>query len=303
MNKNTLTGFILMALVVFGFGAYENYNRGIQAEEMRIQDSINAVNYAKEAKEQQQKAAQIAEEVADTLNPLFEARTGKAGTTVIENELLKVTLTNLGGQMQKVEMKDSTYKSQSGGNIVLFDREDQNMRFMMDGKTANIITDELFFTPIDVSENGITMHLPIANGSIDIIYSLKPNSYVLDMDVKANNLDGFFPSNTKSMQIEWTEDMKQQEKGYDFETRYATITYRDINNETYELSSTGSDSEEDEFEEKTEWIAYKTQFFSQVLIADSPVSINNMSSSQLEKGSGYLKTYKTNLLQTSTLRA
>ena len=80
MNKNTLTGFILMALVVFGFGAYENYNRGIQAEEMRIQDSINAVNYAKEAKEQQQKAAQIAEEVADTLNPLFEARTGKAGT-------------------------------------------------------------------------------------------------------------------------------------------------------------------------------------------------------------------------------
>ena len=61
MNKNTLTGFILMALVVFGFGAYENYNRGIQAEEMRIQDSINAVNYAKEAKEQQQKAAQIAE--------------------------------------------------------------------------------------------------------------------------------------------------------------------------------------------------------------------------------------------------
>ena len=201
MNKNTLTGFILMALVVFGFGAYENYNRGIQAEEMRIQDSINAVNYAKEAKEQQQKAAQIAEEVADTLNPLFEARTGKAGTTVIENELLKVTLTNLGGQMQKVEMKDSTYKSQSGGNIVLFDREDQNMRFMMDGKTANIITDELFFTPIDVSENGVTMHLPIANGSIDIIYSLKPNSYVLDMDVKANNLDGFFPSNTKSMQI------------------------------------------------------------------------------------------------------
>ena len=92
------------------------------------------------------------------------------------------------------------------------------------------------------------------------------------------------------------QDMKQQEKGYDFETRYATITYRDINNETYELSSTGSDSEEDEFEEKTEWIAYKTQFFSQVLIADSPVSINNMSSSQLEKGSGYLKTYKTNFV-------
>ncbi|MBR2630503.1 MAG: membrane protein insertase YidC [Bacteroidaceae bacterium] len=295
MNKNTLTGFVLMALVVFGFAAYENHSRSIQAEEMRIQDSINAVNYAKEVKEEQKKAEKIAEEIADTLNPLFEARTGKAGVTVIENELLKVTLTNLGGQMQKVEMKDSTYKSQDGSNIVLFDREEQNMRFLLDGKTANIITDELFFTPTDITESGVTMHLPIANGSIDIIYSLKPNSYILDMDVKANNLEGFFPSNTKSMQIEWTEDMRQQEKGYDFETRYATITYRDTNGDTQELSVTGSDAEEDEFEEKAEWIAYKTQFFSQIFIADSPFSINSMSSSQLEKGSGYLKTYQTSL--------
>ena len=104
MNKNTLTGFVLMALVVFGFAAYENHSRSIQAEEMRIQDSINAVNYAKEVKEEQKKAEKIAEEIADTLNPLFEARTGKAGVTVIENELLKVTLTNLGGQPRPADV-------------------------------------------------------------------------------------------------------------------------------------------------------------------------------------------------------
>ena len=293
MNKNTLIGFVLMALVMFGFMAYENHNRAIQAEEIRIQDSIAAIEAQKEAVRTQEKMAKMAEEATDTLNPLFEARTGKQGVTMIENELIRVTLANKGGQMQKVELKDSTYKSREGGNVVLFGNGDQNMNIMLDGKIANIATNELFFTPTNVSADGVTMHLPVANGSLDIIYSLKPNSYILDMDVKANNLDGFFPSKTNSMFIEWTEQMKQQEKGYDFETRYSTVTYRDIDGDTHELSISGGDNYEDEFEEKTKWIAYKTQFFSQILIADNPLSVSTMSSEKSEKGSGYLKTYHT----------
>ena len=293
MNKNTLTAFVLMALVVFGFMAYENYARRNQMAEQLVLDSIANVEAQKEAKVKKQEQAKKAEELADTLNPLFEARQGNASTTVIENELLKVTLTNKGGQMQKVELKDSTYKSRNGGNVVLFEGKEQNMRLMLDGKNANIVTDELFFTPTEVSKTGVTMHLPVSGGSLDIIYSLKPNSYILDMDVKTTGLEGFFPSSTKTMQIEWTEDMKQQEKGYDFETRYSTVTYRDVEGDTHELSVSGSDEEEDEFDERVKWISYKTQFFSQTLVADNPLSVNYMSSQKLENGSGYLKTYKT----------
>ena len=293
MNKNTLTAFVLMALVVFGFMAYENHNRAIQIEEMRLQDSIAGVEAMKEAAKTQEKLAKIAEEATDTLHPLFEARTGKESTTVIENELLRVTLTNKGGQMQKVELKDDTYKGREGGNVVLFNQGDQDMSLMLDGKTANIVTNELFFQPTDVTTDGVTMHLPVGSGALDIVYSLKPNSYVLDMDVKATNLDGFFPSKTKTMQLEWTEHMKQQEKGYDFETRYSTVTYRESDGDTHELSVSGGDAYEDEFEEKVKWIAYKTQFFSQILIADKPLSVSTMSSEKLENGSGYLKTYQT----------
>lgn len=295
MNKNTLTAFILMAVVVFGFMAYENHTRGIQREEMRIQDSINAVTTAKELKQQQKEAAKIQEEMTDSLNPLYEARQGKQGSTVIENELIKVTLSNRGGQMQKVELKDSTYKSREGGNVVLFSTNDQNMKLMLDGKTANIVTDELYFTPEKVTATGATMHLPVANGSLDITYSLKPGSYVLDMDVKATNLEGFFSSKTDKINMVWTESMKQQEKGYDFESRYSTITYRDTKGNTEELSASGSDAEETEFKERAKWIAYKTQFFAQILIADKPMEVASMKSTQLEKGSGYLKTYATEM--------
>ena len=295
MNKNTLTAFVLMALVVFGFMAYENYAQRNRMAEQMVLDSIARVEAQKEAQVKQKELEKKVAEMADTLNPLFEARQGKVTTTVIENELLRITLTNKGGQMQKVELKDSTYKSREGGNVVLFDSNDQNMRLMLDGKTANIVTDELFFTPTDVKKDGLTMHLPVGGGSLDIIYSLKPNSYILDMDVKATGLEGFFPSKTNSMQIEWMENMKQQEKGYDFENRYSTVTYRDVDGDTHELSVSGGDEEEDEFEEKLKWITYKTQFFSQVLIADQPMTASLMSSEYLEKGSGYLKTYKTSL--------
>ena len=295
MNKNTLTAFVLMALVVFGFMAYENYAQRNRMAEQMVLDSIARVEAQKEAQVKQKELEKKVAEMADTLNPLFEARQGKVATTVIENELLRITLTNKGGQMQKVELKDSTYKSREGGNVVLFDSNDQNMRLMLDGKTTNIVTDALFFTPTDVKKDGLTMHLPVGGGSLDIIYSLKPNSYILDMDVKATGLEGFFPSKTNSMQIEWMENMKQQEKGYDFENRYSTVTYRDVDGDTHELSVSGGDEEEDEFEEKLKWITYKTQFFSQVLIADQPMTASLMSSEYLEKGSGYLKTYKTSL--------
>lgn len=293
MNKNTITAFVLMAVVLFGFMAYQNHTMSIQQEEIRIQDSIAAVNADKALKQQQAKAQKIEEEKNDTLSPLFTARQGQPGTVVIENELIRVTLTNKGGQMQRVELKDSTYKSREGGNVVLFDKGDQNMNIMMDGKDANIATSDFYFTPTDTTANGLTMSLPVAGGSIDIIYSLKPQSYLLDMDIRANNLEGFFPSKTKSLDIEWKEDMKQQEKGYDFETRYSTVTYRDIAGDTHELSSTGSDEYKDDFEQKTKWIAYKTQFFAQVLIADQPLTVSTMASEQLEKGSGYLKKYAT----------
>ena len=293
MNKNTISAFVLMAVVLFGFMAYQNHTMSIQQEEIRIQDSIAAVNADKALKQQQAKAQKIEEEKNDTLSPLFTARQGQPGTVVIENELIRVTLTNKGGQMQRVELKDSTYKSREGGNVVLFDKGDQNMNIMLDGKDANIATSDFYFTPTDSTPDGLTMSLPVAGGSIDIIYSLKPQSYLLDMDIRANNLEGFFPSKTKSLDIEWKEDMKQQEKGYDFETRYSTVTYRDIAGDTHELSSTGSDEYKDDFEQKTKWIAYKTQFFAQVLIADQPLTVSTMASEQLEKGSGYLKKYAT----------
>ena len=292
-----------MAVVIFGYMTYDGYRR----KNLLIEQQKEAVINEKIA-EEKTKAEEAAKEVAakemitqmsDSTNALFEARQKNEGKTVIENELIRLTIDNKGGQIAKAELKDETYKNQEGGQVVLFDLEDSEFNMLLDGKTDNINTAELYFTPQKSSDDAVTMQLKVGSGTLSVDYSIVPNSYLVNMEVSADNLSGFFPSKTKTFDIVWTERLKQQEKGFDFENRYSTITYRTIGNDTEELSNMGGDKEEDEFEEDIQWLTYKNQFFSQILISDTKLKPTFMSSTQFKaedkSGKGYLKTYETHL--------
>ncbi|MBQ3781135.1 MAG: membrane protein insertase YidC [Bacteroidaceae bacterium] len=308
-DKNSLIGWLLIGLVFVGFMVYNNYTAKDRIEQQKLEqaqaevaqqksDSIAEVVAMEEAKK-------VEEERTDSTNALFTARQGQPGETVIENNLLRLTITNKGAQLMRAELKDETYKNQQGGRVVLFDGDDSNLRLIFEGKEDNVLTDEYFFTPKEVTEKSVVLSLPVADGSIDVSYALEDDSYVLDMDVQAQGLQGFFPAKTNSMGIVWTENMRQQEKGYSFENRYSTITYRDTNGSTDELSASGSDEEEDasDFDSKLQWVAFKTQFFSQILIADGNFSVDRMESKQIpevkeEGATKYLKTYTAELNST-----
>lgn len=299
IDKNTIIGLILMALVMGGYMWYQNTTAKKMQEQRAIEAQTEAIAQHKsdsiESVQKEKKAKKLIEQINDSTSSLFQARQQNDGQTVLENELLKITIANKGGQIARAELKDPTYKDQKGKQVVLFDNNESNMRLLFDGKEDNIVTDELYFTPKNVSKSSVTMSLPIADGSIDIMYKLVPNSYILEMSVKANNLQGFFPTKTKSFDIEWSENMRQLEKGFEFENRYSTITWRTTNNDTDELSSAGADKEEDNFKDNLQWVAFKTQFFSQILIADSEFKPSSFKQKQFKKEEQkdikYLKNY------------
>ena len=299
IDKNTIIGLILMALVMGGYMWYQNTTAKKMQEQRAIEAQTEAIAQHKsdsiESVQKEKKAKKLIEQINDSTSSLFQARQQNDGQTVLENELLKITIANKGGQIARAELKDPTYKDQKGKQVVLFDNNESNMRLLFDGKEDNIVTDELYFTPKNASKNSVTMSLPISDGSIDIMYKLVPNSYILEMSVKANNLQGFFPNKTKSFDIEWSENMRQQEKGFEFENRYSTITWRTTNNDTDELSSAGADKEEDSFKDNLQWVAFKTQFFSQILIADSEFKPSSFKQKQFKKEEQkdikYLKNY------------
>ncbi|MCR4768787.1 MAG: membrane protein insertase YidC [Bacteroidaceae bacterium] len=299
MDKNTIIGLILMALVMGGYMWYQNTTAKKMQEQRAIEAQTEAIAQHKsdsiESVQKEKEAKKLIAQINDSTSSLFQARQQNDGQTVLENELLKITIANKGGQIARAELKDPTYKDQQGKQVVLFDNNESNMRLLFDGKEDNIVTDELYFTPKNASKNSVTMSLPISDGSIDIMYKLVPNSYILEMSVKANNLQGFFPNKTKSFDIEWSENMRQQEKGFEFENRYSTITWRTTNNDTDELSSAGADKEEDSFKDNLQWVAFKTQFFSQILIADSEFKPSSFKQKQFKKEEQkdikYLKNY------------
>ena len=296
-DYNKIIGWVLILAVFIGFMFYQNKEAQEMAKQEKIEkaqeaiaqhksDSINNIIAAKEARQQ-----------SDSTNVLYQARQGKQGTTVIQNNLLKLTVSNQGGQICRAELLDPIYKNQEGGNVVLFDGKDANLEMAFEGKEDNIISSDFFFTPTKTDGKSVTMSLPVGKGSLDITYTLRDGSYIINMDVRANGLQGFFPAKANSFVINWNENMRQQEKGYSFENRYSTITYRTSNGKTDELSSSGSDKEQtgEDIEESIKWVAFKTQFFSQVLIADGAFSIDRFKSKEMEEKSGYLKRYEADM--------
>lgn len=297
-DKSTVIGWLLIGLVFLAYMLYQGYEAKKYAAEqpelerqaMIAQQKSDSIAQAEAAR----LAAQAQAERTDSTNALFAARQGTAGETVISNELLRLTISNKGAQFTRAELLDPTYRNQEGGNVVLFDgAEDNQLQFLLEGKDYNVRTADFCFRPEQVSASGVTLRLPIAHGSLVVRYALRPGSYLVDMDVQAENLDGFFPAKTSEVTIDWNQRMRQQEKGYRFENTYSTITYRRDDGKTKELSSSGGAKEKDggDIEQSLFWMAFKTQFFSQILVADKSFGVERLSSAYEEEGSGYLKRY------------
>ena len=293
MDKNTITGFILMALVVIGFSWYSQPSE----EERRLmaqKDSIAAVerlNAEKAAIEQQQKAAEAkAEQAADSSSLFFSQRQGQEQEIVLQNNKVKVTLSTLGGTIQNAEIFG--YKSRNHeGDVTLMTRKDAQMTFSLAGKQENIISSDLFFTPTEQTDSTVTMVAEQDGKQLCISYQLLPNSYMVNMQLQAKGLSGFFAPNTKTLDINWVDRIMQQEKGYDFENRYSSLTYKRKDKGTKNLSETSDETKEPE--EALSWVAFRNQFFSAVLIAPQDFTDAHLSTTQeTEKKNGYLKTYE-----------
>ena len=294
MNKDTIIGFVLIAVVLIGFSWY-NQPSAEEIEAARKQDSIAAAikdNAAKQAKINEAARKAQAEEAAkaDSSALFFAALSGTNQSVVLKNDKVELTFDTKGGTISKAIIKGFEDRDNKM-DVTLFDQNTQQMNFMLAGKSENIITKDLFFTPSNVTDSTLTLTAAANNGgSIVFNYWLGPN-YMLHFTFQVNGLNGMFAPNYKEMDIEWTDLARQQEKGFTFENRYATLTYKEKDGGTDYLSET-SETIDEKIEKPLDWVAFKNQFFSAALIAKDEFAANSlMTSIPQEKGSGYLKQF------------
>ena len=288
MDKNTITGFILIAAVIIGYSWWQQPSDE-EVEAMRKQDSISQVAQ-KKAEEQQKMAAlaaknkkqkELEEAQQDTTSLFYSALTGNASEVILKNDKVEITLNTKGGTVSKAVIKD--FKDRQGNNdVTLFDAKGQQLRFMMAGKTTNIVTSDLFFTPSNVTDSTVTMTAVAGAGKQLVMNYRLGKDYLMHMSLQTEGMAGLFAPNYNLMDVEWTEDCHQQEKGFSFENQRSALTYHLTEGGTDYLNET-KEQKDKQIEETIDWVAFKNQYFSAVMIAKDDFAANALMTSLPQK--------------------
>lgn len=295
MDKNTVIGFILIAAVLIGFSWWsqpsEEEIKAQQEQLAKKESQAKKANQGRMKAQAEMQAAAKAKSANDTTRLFYSALTGNAQALILKNKQLELTFNSKGATVTKAVIKG--FKDRKGNSdVTLFDEKEQSLNYTLVAKENNISTQDLYFQPSNFTDSTVTFTAIAGEGkTITISYRLGKD-YLLHMQMAVNGLAGLFAPNTSTMEIDWQSKCRQQEKGFTFENRYATLTYHDVEGGTDYLSET-SEKIDKEIKETIDWVAFKNQFFSAVMIAKKDLGAGSlMTSIPQEKESGYLKAYQ-----------
>lgn len=294
MDKNTITGLVLIGILLVGFSFLSRPSEEQLAAEKTYYDSIAAVQQQKEALKAKTEAA-LADSKQETATPaanssalFFNAMHGTDSKVSIQNNVAKITFTTKGGRVYSAMLKD--YMAQDKKTpIMLFEGDDASMNFNFYNKEGAIQTKDYFFETVNKTDSSVTMRLAADSSSyIDFIYTLKPGSYLMNFAIKATGMADKLVS-TKYVDIDWAQRARQLEKGFTYENRLSELTYK-VTGENVDNLSAAKDDEK-KLESRIDWVAFKNQFFSSVFIAEQDFEKVDLKSRMEQVGSGYIKDY------------
>ena len=293
MDKNSIVGGALIILIIGAFLWINTPNEKQVAAQRHYQDSLQVVE--KEAVMAAQEHAKELEIAAKPVTSLDTAQNqqrfgvftgavaGNVAFTTLENKLVKIIISNKGGRIYSVQLKG--YKSFDGKPLILFQGEENKFGFTFIHNNRVFNTNDLFFVSKDVDARTKSFTLPAGDGSSLIYkYTLADNSYMVDFSIASNNLQNVMNFSRGTAELDWQTSIIGQEKGHSFEHQYSGIFYKYFQDEVNSLKIT-KDADE-ELRTKVQWIAFKDQFFSSVLIAKDPFTSAKISGKIPVNGEG-----------------
>ena len=293
MDKNTVTGFILIALVVIGFTWYSQPSKE-ELEAMAKQDSIAAVKTPSNSPIEGEKKDTLMPSVKVDSSSLFSPfmRESEGSRVSLHNNKVKIGISSKGAVVEDAEIIG--YKSRRrDGDVMILGKEDASMRLTLPLKQENLCFADLSFNITEQTDSSVTFAVEQEGKQLQVSYTLRPESYMLDMDIACEGLEGLAMPGQSNLLIDWSARILQQEKGRDFENRYSSLTYKRQGKGVKKLNEMKDESKEPE--EALEWIAFKNQFFSAVLISEKPMTQASLATTQLKDEKDYLKRYEASL--------
>lgn len=209
--------------------------------------------------------------LADHYRDFVVATNGKPETFVIENENVKATISNKGGQIEKVELKKYN-RSGKTENLVLFDKDSTNFSLKLNTYDRSRIfsTDSFYFKPIKQTASSIVLQLQTAKAGsyIEYSYSLKPDDYVVDSEIRFVGMQNIISQTEDQLQLNWSMLYPSQEEYIVKEKKAATIYFKQAINSPDYINPV-KDEEKEISEADVKWVCFKQQFFNSTIIADN----------------------------------
>jgi len=308
-SRNTIIGFVLIFGILIGYYFLTSPSKEELQEQRRKQDSMMMVQRQKDSVAQAFQAERLANEVQQSIRDsvtVFDAPGSDVNISIlqdrfgafamsakgenklyfIENDLVKIGISTLGGKVVYTELKN--FKTWDGLPLILTDSDTNKFGFSFFANNRTINTNDFYFQPewvngynagsdtVKVSgdqEAQFAMRLYTSSDSvyrkdqyIEYLFTLKGNNYMLGFDVKFHNMDKTVDAARGYVDFEWSSDLRKQEKHVD-QFNGSTIYYKLHEDKVEYLSETKD--EEESLRDQIKWLSFKEQFFSSVLIADN----------------------------------
>jgi YidC/Oxa1 family membrane protein insertase len=347
MDKNTITGIVLIFAIFLGFSMYNNnrLNKSYKAS-VEIADSLYKTGNIESARTEYVKALALKPADTEVLSKVSEinkllavtpeqqgsdttilpeeknntalpvapipdltgnssqygafanAANGENDLIILENSKVELKISLKGGRVYSAKLKE--YTDYDSSQVVLFDGDSTifGFKFFTTDNKA-IQTNDLYFTPVseqnsfyaDAGPASIKLRLIAEEEKyIEYTYTLQPDNYMVNFDVKFNSLENIIASNMNSLTFDWKMYMPQQEKGRTNEDSYSSVKYKYYQDDVDGFRERSNKPFETvDIPTKLSWVAFKDQFFSSVLIADDSFLSGTVTSTKLPESKEYFR--------------
>ena len=284
-DRNTVIGFTVLALLFIGYFAVTNKQQAEYRKQQAIQkaydDSVALANRPKQDTIALQKDSlqnDSLQKVASA-GSFQNAANGEEKLVQAENNLVKITFTNKGGQVKSVELKN--YKEHDSSLVKLAGTDFDQLAYTINtSQNKTVSTGELFFTAREITTGAdgakvISFQLNSSDSNATSIvhkYTIRPDDYMIDFSVEMNGMDQLLTQGI--MNLSWKYAASQQESDITFEKRNTQIGYVKDGDFDYHTISRRSSKD---FDESVSWVGIRQRFFFSALVAK-----NNFSSGRMQ---------------------
>ena len=327
MDKKSIIGIAVVAVLFLGFAyfnsqqqkeyleqkaTYEAYVDSVAAAARAaapVADSLASGNGVQAEVAAAEAAAAVRERQVETLGEsLTAAREAEAEEFIVENDVMAVLFSTRGGQIKGVTLKDYTQYGPRGKRDRKIEMMDPatarfGLSFYLKNGLKNVPVNTLDYAftaqPVVGEADGaksVVMRLPVAEGAYleyrYLIYDTEApeRDYLVDFDVRLVNMAPEMANQTQ-IQIDWANTTFQNEKGFQNENMYTTLSYRFPDETSIEELGMSEGAKSKNISTQVNWVAFKQQFFSSVFIAPDNVSYANLAFDTAAPESSLLKTF------------